>query len=594
MHILQNIILPENKNIPSELYFRYEEITENKFEKNNKKIFKFNTYFGSISLNTWFEKAELEEVGITIDFSGSCQISVFQDDGVYPPKEIHKQEFKNFINQNFTFLLNKSKDIKGIMYPIIESNCDEFLFQKGFYWTSNNPRHDINIAIIMPTFKREKYIYNNIDSLTNDVLKNYNDKIELFIIDNGKTLNIDKNIKNVRIIQNLNYGGSGGFARGVLEVLKESRFTHALFCDDDIIIEPESIKRLHSLLKFIKDKYIIGGGMLSISNKSILHEVGATLSDSGIIIGSQINGIDLINVNSLRLYDQQSNVNYFAWVFFACPMKAFVEEGLPLPFFLNYDDIEFGYRLNLRGYNLISMLGLGVWHEDFERKYSSVSSYYVTRNYLITIWCHYPQIKLNRIKLILKLYSNFIARLKTYRYENAEFLLNGIQDALKGPKFLKDTCPEELHAKFISSQQEIKIKVKINDDIRTKYNKKIKKTIIRKIRIIFSILTFNGHLLPDYLMYKNANLEFDYNVESLRSYRFSEIYRYSKIIYYEPLQSEGVICYINRKRFFRLFFSFIFILFKLIFKNSKMIREWKGEFNELISLEFWNKYLKIN
>jgi GT2 family glycosyltransferase len=594
MHILQNIIIANNKDIPSELYFRYEEIEENIHPIINNKILKFNTFFGSFSLNTWFGKAELDKIGITLEFSGSCQIRVFQDDGVEPPKELYKKGFEKKNYHTFSYSIDKLKNLKGILYPVIESNDVDFLFHKGFYWTSDLPRHDIKIAIIMPTFKRENYVFKNIEILSNDVLQNSNEEIELFIIDNGKTINIEKNLNKVKVFQNLNYGGSGGFTRGVIEALKESRFTHVLFCDDDIIIEPESIKRLHSLLKYIQEKSVVGGGMLKISNKSILHEVGANLLDSGNITGYKYNGIDLKNVHSLHLFDQSSNVNYFAWVFFACPMNAFVEEGLPLPFFLNYDDIEFGYRLSQKGYELITMLGLGVWHEDFDKKYSSSSSYYVTRNFLITIWCHHPNIRINRIKLIMKLYSNFIARLKTYRYENAEFLLKGIQDALKGPKFIKELCPQNLHSHFINTQTELKIKIKENELIKSKYNKKIKKTFYRKIRIILSILTINGHLLPNILMFKNKKHEIEYCVEHLRSYRIPEIFRYPKIIFYEPSQNEGVICCMNRKRCFMLLFYFIITILKLFFTNSRMINDWKGAYNELRSFEFWNKYLKLN
>jgi len=38
----------------------------------------------------------------------------------------------------------------------------------------------------------------------------------------------------VQLIPNKNVGGSGGFARGLVEALQENTYSHFLFMDDDI------------------------------------------------------------------------------------------------------------------------------------------------------------------------------------------------------------------------------------------------------------------------------------------------------------------------------------------------------------------------
>jgi len=54
----------------------------------------------------------------------------------------------------------------------------------------------------------------------------------------------------VQLIPNKNVGGSGGFARGLVEALQE--YLPILFMDDDIELDSESIYRLFSLYEYAK------------------------------------------------------------------------------------------------------------------------------------------------------------------------------------------------------------------------------------------------------------------------------------------------------------------------------------------------------
>ena len=52
--------------------------------------------------------------------------------------------------------------------------------------------------------------------------ENWRDKLEVFIIDNGQTLGEFEH-PSIHTLPNKNAGGSGGFARGIIEVLKQQR-----------------------------------------------------------------------------------------------------------------------------------------------------------------------------------------------------------------------------------------------------------------------------------------------------------------------------------------------------------------------------------
>jgi galactofuranosylgalactofuranosylrhamnosyl-N-acetylglucosaminyl-diphospho-decaprenol beta-1,5/1,6-galactofuranosyltransferase len=226
--------------------------------------------------------------------------------------------------------------------------------------------HRVNLAIIMPTFKREAYVRRNIRLLNEQVIRHFDGCIQLIVIDNGQTLEAETR-PGVRIIHNRNFGGAGGFARGLLEAMQcPEEVTHVLFCDDDILIEPESVRRLYRLLGYLHETTVVGGGMLDMGNKTRLHERGAFLRNMR--FNPRKFGHDESQVQSLAAYDLNEAVNYFGWWFFASPLEAFKRSGFPLPYFVRSDDQEFGIRLLKQGWTYVTLLGCAVWHDNSKRR----------------------------------------------------------------------------------------------------------------------------------------------------------------------------------------------------------------------------------
>ena len=89
----------------------------------------------------------------------------------------------------------------------------------------------------------------------------------MFVIDNGRTLDAEAlSDEGVTVLPNPNVGGSGGFARGMMEAMKhDENFTHVLLMDDDVSISTESLRRTFNLLSLATGKYknaFINGAML--------------------------------------------------------------------------------------------------------------------------------------------------------------------------------------------------------------------------------------------------------------------------------------------------------------------------------------------
>ena len=78
----------------------------------------------------------------------------------------------------------------------------------------------------------------------------------------------------LRVIEQGNLGGSGGYARGQLESLRKGTATYALMMDDDVVCEPEGIIRAITFGDLARRPTIVGGHMFSLYSRSRLHSFG--------------------------------------------------------------------------------------------------------------------------------------------------------------------------------------------------------------------------------------------------------------------------------------------------------------------------------
>ena len=78
----------------------------------------------------------------------------------------------------------------------------------------------------------------------------------------------------LRVIEQGNIGGSGGFARAQYETLQSGKSKYVLFLDDDIVAEPESILRAATFGDLCRRPTIVGGHMFSLYSKALLHSFG--------------------------------------------------------------------------------------------------------------------------------------------------------------------------------------------------------------------------------------------------------------------------------------------------------------------------------
>jgi galactofuranosylgalactofuranosylrhamnosyl-N-acetylglucosaminyl-diphospho-decaprenol beta-1,5/1,6-galactofuranosyltransferase len=575
---------------------------------NQDSIVSFNTYFNSFYETFYAKYTELKSLYYSLKLEGSFKVSLY--------RERHEQVERELIDQQIFDNCQIEEPIKvslpdcwrsekaGRIYIEITCLSEQGLFLEGNIITDEAPCREVSLGIISCTFKKEEYIKKTVDAIFKDELLQ-SKQLKVFIVDNAKTLE-QKEFpeEKVELIPNRNVGGSGGFTRGLMQALQEDSYSHFLFMDDDIELESESIYRLFPLYEYAKEDFAVSGSMLDLYNKNLLYEAGALYSkcsdgDGGYMnnpfcmlpLKNKLNIEDTKNKNSLLLEEKP---DYGAFWFFAFSKDAVDQIGLPMPFFIKVDDIEFGLRITeYLGNPIVAFPGIGVWHEPFYAKNPIWDNYYNTRNNLVT---HSIRESVKYRDVMLYLTKSFFHSLFVFDYNKAEMLIKGFEDYMEGPSLMDKLDPEKLHATIVGLS-----KVHKNENVQADNMAEIippsesnsEESQIPIFIKIIALLTLNGHLLPIFLLKKEPII---FWITSEYSNWWTKVFTRKQIIFYRE-GNDGYSTYqhkMNQSVGIRLFFKWIKVILISATKWSSVSLDWRNNFGRLTSTEFWTKYLKLN
>lgn len=424
------------------------------------KMLEFNGYFNLFYIEKWKQYTMVEHLYISFWAEGYQKLLLFHDQscvGKYPLEPDCRKEYEaefplsDYETGVFWFALVKAEDAPSQLVS-------------GFYTGISKKCWDVALGVDICTFCREEYVEKNIKLLLTRIINRnglqVSGNVWIYLVDNGQTLKehrkIMEAIKNskgrIRVLTNKNAGGAGGFTRGLLQILEEKQakgLTHTLLMDDDIVLEPDLFVRIYGFLRMRKKEWkdiTLGGTMLQAEQKYRLFAAGESWH-KGVILNDN-KGIDLRyfkSATSRRLLAvHNEKTMYSGWWCCCYSLEVVREDNLPLPLFLHHDDIEFGLRN--RKYGIVFLNGVSVWHRNFEYIPPGSNLYYDIRNALIEIALRYGEKRAARY-LWQFYWKRLAVRMLRGRKEETVYVLCGAKDFLKGPKWLWEQEPEQLHHK---------------------------------------------------------------------------------------------------------------------------------------------------
>ena len=618
-HTLSNIVLPKGAEPLGgwDLYIKTPEGSVCAPEINGCLLqgsVDFFTYFNACSLAKWKKYAGIKRVYLHLEFANeainkeyACTIQFFGR------SYLDSAASSLASGVRLTSTMGKTKENGSLVFDLLIPETDYevigfaldvrggVVLEKAYYYArvAEEQINPVKIALCTTTFLKEDYIIPNIELVKNEVLaaddviaKNFH----MFVIDNGRTLDAEAlSDEGVTVLPNPNVGGSGGFARGMMEAMKhDENFTHVLLMDDDVSISTESLRRTFNLLSLATGKYknaFINGAML------VAEEPNRQFEDVSYVVNSGA----YASVKSNKYYmDQQQYIvrnehidveipkAYGAWWFSCIPVSAIEQVGLPLPLFVRCDDVEYGMRAKPI---YMTMNGICVWHDGFMgRSRASVDSYQYVRNFLIMIAmtdCSSQDLFMLRMERALRL------QLRVMSYDAADLILDGIADYLKGPDYFASLNGEEVIKRNAKKNEKLVLLDELAEPYRNvTYNKRLlgDQSYIKPFLKLMRTLPYDRHLLPDVLLRDTPEAVF-YSGLSILSPRTIGT---KTLVAIDLEGNQGAVRHMDRERYQQIMDRWKVLKSELKERGDEVRAAYKEAQPYLTSTEFWEKYLGLD
>jgi galactofuranosylgalactofuranosylrhamnosyl-N-acetylglucosaminyl-diphospho-decaprenol beta-1,5/1,6-galactofuranosyltransferase len=253
----------------------------------------------------------------------------------------------------------------------------------------------------------------------------------------------------VRVIEQGNIGGSGGFARSMDETVTAGRSAYVLLMDDDVKLEPEGILRAVTFADLARKPTIVGGHMFSLNDRSLLHAYAEAVEPHTWWWGPAPNtkarhDFGRRNLRNTPWLHRRADSDYNGWWMCLIPTRIIRELGLSLPVFIKWDDAEYGVRARNRGFPTVSLPGVGSWQVPWDDKDDARDwrAYYHLRNRIVSALLHSPAPKGGA--LISESLERQLQSLLSMQYSTAAIRLLAIEDVLTGPDHMHREMPHKL------------------------------------------------------------------------------------------------------------------------------------------------------
>lgn len=557
----------------------------------------FMTYYNCLQIARWKEYTTAEKFGLALDIRGRFAIEVFEI-------------YRNSDNVNFNLISNtvyncEERNVLKIELP--DSNKKLISFRltaletvelySGFYfaYADSETLRDIRISLVTTTFRKQEYIKHNIDMLKSKVLcggSDLKDRLFVHVIDNERALDADKySGGSLKIYPNNNVGGAGGFTRGMIEAMAlPEKPSHILLMDDDVMIMPESLFRTYYLLRIVKEEYkdcFISGAMFDYDMRERQYEDVGYVHKSNGSYGPLKPSLDMRSISDVlkneNYYDVRKENSYAGWWYCCIPVTHIEKRGLPLPVFVRGDDVEFSIRNNP---GFMTMNGICIWHVGFAGKFNAAMELYqVHRNSFII---QAASGICRDVDFFARIRTQFWKEITRFAYNNAELLIDSIDDYMKGPDwFLALDGEKSLREHNAKNEKMVPVSTiekypNVENDDPFEYKR------LNKFQKLMYIITINGHLLPGFMLR---------NFPSVISYDWFFVpgmnYRRKILIAKDKRNGTACVRRINRRRCFSLISRFNKVCRNYKRNHARIDKQYADRFPQMITQEFWKEYLGI-
>ncbi|MBT2531857.1 glycosyltransferase [Arthrobacter sp. ISL-48] len=416
----------------------------------------FGSYFNAFPASYWRRWTTVESIRLHVRTQGTGSVIVYKSNARGSLQRVDTRRVEGISENFFELSLAPFGDGGWYWFDLVASS--EPLVMLDAEW--QGPAVDTHpgaVTLQITTLNKTDFCLNNLRLLAENV-EALEHVQEILIVDQGSQKVSDaagyEEVRDslngkLRIINQSNLGGSGGFARGMFEAV-ENGSDYVLLMDDDVVVEPESIIRLLTFADRCKTPTIVGGHMFDLYNRTVLHTFGEvvnpyrfqpSLPNDEMILGHDFMSSNLRQTSWLH---RRCDVDYNGWWMCLVPTQVIREIGLSLPLFIKWDDSEYGLRAKAHGFPTVSLPGSAVWHVSWIDKDDLVGwqAYFHARNRAIVALLHSPYEYGGGV--VKESQQHDVKHLVSMQYATAHGRRWALEDVLSGPEGLRDLLPSKL------------------------------------------------------------------------------------------------------------------------------------------------------
>ncbi|WP_438353524.1 glycosyltransferase [Microbacterium sp. CJ88] len=410
----------------------------------------FGTYFNAFPASYWQHWTAVRDVTLTVRTKGPATVLVYRSNGAGVRQRVETREVDDVAVSEFHLVLDQYSDGGWIWFDIVADEKNA-LFEGAQWTTDQEPVRTGKASIGITTYNKPDYCIQTLTALSEsaDVLEVLD---RIFVIDQGdQRVDAEPEFPAVsgalgdtlQVITQPNLGGSGGFARAMSETLHRpdtSDFVQLL--DDDVRIEPESVRRSVVFGRFASVPTVVGAHMFDLLDRPKLHAWAEVVDDQPFMWRALYqeklpHDFSVANLRQSPMLHMRLDADYNGWWMCLIPTEIIREIGLPLPAFIKWDDAEHCLRARDAGYPTVSMPGVALWHVSWVGKDDSIDwqAYFHARNRIVAglLHSHSP----NGGTLIRHSRRVDLKHLMMMQYYPVALRHRALRDILSGPAHMR-------------------------------------------------------------------------------------------------------------------------------------------------------------
>ncbi|WP_069385651.1 glycosyltransferase [Cellulosimicrobium cellulans] len=409
----------------------------------------FATYFNAFPASYWRRWTVVDTVRLTVRTRGTGSVTVYRSNARGVQQRVESFAVEGEATTVTDLSLSQFGDGGWYWFDLI-GGVDDLELVEAAWSVPESGRAQGRTSIGITTFNRADYCLETIRTVAQSAeVREVLD--ELIVVDQGTKRVRDEDGfdavaselgDQLRIVEQGNIGGSGGFSRGMYETVQAGRSDYVILLDDDIVLEPESVVRLVTFADFTRVPTLVGGHMFDMYNRSTLHTFGEIVEpwriQPGVPHSDMENGHDFrgAGLRATPWLHRRVDVDYNGWWMCLIPTAVIREIGLSLPIFIKWDDAEYGLRARAHGFPTVSLPGAAVWHVSWADKDDLIGwqAYFHERNRLITTLLYSLYERGGRV-LRESSYMD-VKHLISMQYYSERGRLMAMRDVLNGPDAL--------------------------------------------------------------------------------------------------------------------------------------------------------------